>query len=51
MITRLKAQHVDFLRRFLPFKDGVPGKRWLTTLVNRILSPSNASDSGAAPSR
>ena len=29
-------QHVDFLRRFLPYHHGVPGGRWLTLLMNRI---------------
>ena len=28
--------HVDFLRRHLPYRDGVPGGRWLTILMNRI---------------
>ena len=28
--------HLDFLRRHLPYKDGVPGGRWLTILMNRI---------------
>lgn len=28
--------HLDFLRRHLPFTDGVPGGRWLTILMNRI---------------
>src|SRR3954454_1976842 len=27
--------HLDFLRRHLPYKDGVPGGRWLTLLMNR----------------
>jgi predicted transposase YbfD/YdcC len=29
-------QHLDFLRRFLPYHHGVPGARWLTLLMNRI---------------
>ena len=28
--------HLDFLRRHLPYRDGVPGGRWLTILMNRI---------------
>ncbi len=28
--------HLDFLRRHLPFENGVPGGRWLTILMNRI---------------
>ncbi|MBC7800610.1 MAG: ISAs1 family transposase [Gemmatimonadaceae bacterium] len=28
--------HVDFLRRHLPYDNGVPGGRWLTILMNRI---------------
>jgi predicted transposase YbfD/YdcC len=28
--------HVDFLRRHLPYANGVPGGRWLTILMNRI---------------
>src|SRR3954453_13919659 len=28
--------HLDFLRRHLPFANGVPGGRWLTILMNRI---------------
>jgi DDE family transposase len=28
--------HLDFLRRHLPYKHGVPGGRWLTILMNRI---------------
>lgn len=31
--------HIDFLRRHLPFANGVPGGRWLTILMNRV-SPS-----------
>src|SRR5690606_23193694 len=30
------AAHLDFLRRHLPYADGVPGERWLTILMNRI---------------
>lgn len=29
-------EHVDFLRCFLPYANGVPGERWLTILMNRI---------------
>lgn len=29
-------EHLDFLRRFLPYHHGVPGGRWLTQLMNRI---------------
>jgi DDE_Tnp_1-associated len=29
-------QHLDFLRRFLPYHHGVPTGRWLTLLMNRI---------------
>jgi predicted transposase YbfD/YdcC len=28
--------HLEFLRRHLPYRDGVPGGRWLTILMNRI---------------
>ena len=28
--------HLDFLRRFLPYYNGVPGGRWLNLLMNRI---------------
>lgn len=28
--------HLQFLRRHLPYQDGVPGGRWLTILMNRI---------------
>jgi predicted transposase YbfD/YdcC len=28
--------HLDFLRRHLPYANGVPGERWLTILMNRI---------------
>jgi predicted transposase YbfD/YdcC len=30
------AANLDFLRRHLPYKRGVPGERWLTVLLNRI---------------
>ena len=30
------AAHLDFLRRYLPYANGVPGERWLTILMNRI---------------
>ncbi len=30
------AAHLDFLRRRLPYANGVPGERWLTILMNRI---------------
>lgn len=30
--------HLDFLRRHLPYENGVPGGRWLTILMNRINS-------------
>ena len=30
------AAHPDFLRRHLPCRNGVPGERWLTILMNRI---------------
>jgi predicted transposase YbfD/YdcC len=33
------AAHLGFLRRHLPYENGVPGERWLTILMNRI-SPS-----------
>lgn len=28
--------HLEFLRRHLPYRNGVPGGRWLTILMNRI---------------
>lgn len=28
--------HLAFLRRFAPFDFGIPGERWLRTLVNRV---------------
>lgn len=30
------ATHIAFLRRYLPYANGVPGGRWLTLLMNRI---------------
>jgi predicted transposase YbfD/YdcC len=30
------AAHLGFLRRHLPYQNGVPGERWLTILMNRI---------------
>jgi predicted transposase YbfD/YdcC len=30
------AAHLGFLRRHLPYADGVPGERWLTIPMNRI---------------
>ena len=30
------AAHLGFLRRHLPYENGVPGERWLTILMNRI---------------
>ena len=30
------AAHLDFLRRHLPYANGIPGERWLTILMNRI---------------
>lgn len=30
------ATHLEFLRRFAPFANGVPGARWLNILMNRI---------------
>lgn len=36
MIAAWGEQHVEFLRRFLPYHHGVPGARWLTLLMNRI---------------
>ena len=29
-------QHVDFLRRFAPYHNGVPCERWMRALVNRV---------------
>ena len=29
-------EHLDFLRKHLPYEHGVPGERWLTILMNRI---------------
>lgn len=36
LISEWGTQHLDFLRRFLPYDHGVPGGRWLTILMNRI---------------
>lgn len=36
LISEWGEQHLDFLRRFLPYDHGVPGGRWLTILMNRI---------------
>jgi predicted transposase YbfD/YdcC len=30
------ADHLEFLRRFLPFHHGVPTGRWLTIMMNRV---------------
>jgi len=30
------ADHLEFLRRFLPFDHGVPTGRWLTIMMNRV---------------
>ena len=35
-IAAWSDQHLEFLRRFLPYHHGVPGGRWLTLLMNRI---------------
>jgi predicted transposase YbfD/YdcC len=35
-IAEWGAAHLEFLRQHLPYKDGVPGGRWLTILMNRI---------------
>ena len=35
-ITDWGAAHLGFLRRHLPYENGVPGERWLTILMNRI---------------
>jgi len=35
-IAAWDAAHLDFLRRHLPYENGAPGERWLTTLMNRI---------------
>ncbi|MDP1634816.1 MAG: ISAs1 family transposase, partial [Gallionellaceae bacterium] len=35
-ISAWGAAHLPFLRRFLPYVNGVPGERWLTILMNRI---------------
>lgn len=41
------AAHLDFLRRHLPYENGVPGERWLTILMNRI-NPALFADAFAA---
>jgi len=41
------AAHIDFLRRHLPYANGVPGERWLTILMNRI-TPALFADAFAA---
>ena len=41
------AAHLDFLRRHLPYGNGVPGERWLTILMNRI-NPALFADAFAA---
>ena len=41
------AAHLDFLRRHLPYENGVPGERWLTILMNRI-DPALFADAFAA---
>ena len=28
--------HLETLRQYLPYKNGVPGERWLTLVMNRI---------------
>lgn len=35
-IAQWGEQHVEFLRRFLPYHHGVPSGRWLTIMMNRI---------------
>jgi hypothetical protein len=30
------THHLDFLRKFAPFHNGIPCERWLRTLVNRV---------------
>jgi len=30
------THHLEFLRRFSPFHHGIPGERWLRSLINRI---------------
>lgn len=34
-IAQWDEQHVEFLRRFLPYHHGVPSGRWLTIMMNR----------------
>ncbi|BCH34987.1 hypothetical protein MesoLjLc_69170 [Mesorhizobium sp. L-8-10] len=36
LIADWGAARLDFLRRYLPYHHGVPGGRWLATLMNRI---------------
>jgi predicted transposase YbfD/YdcC len=36
LIAAWGAVHLSFLRRWLPYENGVPGGRWLTILMNRI---------------
>ena len=46
------AAHLGFLRRHLPYGNGVPGERWLTILMNRInpaLCAQNRSRGAGAP--
>ena len=46
--------HVPFLRRYLPYEYGVPGGRWLTLLMNRIIrrcSRPSSRDGSARPGR
>ena len=46
-IAEWGEEHLAFLRRFLPYDQGVPGGRWLTLLMNRI-DPGLFSDSFTA---
>ena len=39
--------HLEALRQYLPYKNGVPGERWLTLLMNRI-NPALFADAFAA---
>ena len=41
------AAHLDFLRRHLPYENGVPGEGWLTIMMNRI-NPALFADAFAA---
>lgn len=36
LIAAWGKAHLSFLRRYLPYENGVPGGRWLTILMNRI---------------